>query len=208
MGHRALTARRRERYGIARDVTVPELAQESDGCPFGEPVNLIEENNERFAGLPRKHRKEHLYAKVWRLRQKFRNRRGGIAYKFMENWMRQQIRTHSLYDLEYTVVWIGIRLNTFNGEIKRDTLACRVDAVHKALKERGLAGLPRRMYGKVLLTRDKAHDLRQALHCRNHVVFDRIARPRDVEELFHGTDYSKNGGRVEQVSAKIKSLPT
>jgi hypothetical protein len=39
--------------------------------------------------------------------------------------------------------------------------------------------------------------LRQAFYRRNHVMLRRIARPRDIEELFHGTDYSKNYGCVK-----------
>ena len=47
------------------------------------------------------------------------------------------------------------------------------------------------MDGEILLAANKTHDSRQPVGRRKHVVVDRIARSRDVEELFHAVNYTK-----------------
>ena len=183
---------RRERDVVARDVAVAQFAKERNRRPLRKAVNLVEEHDKRFPRLLREHGKKQLHPKIRRLGEKFRDRRRRIADEFAEKRMSKQVRPHAFDDLEYPVVRIGVRLHAFHREVERDALAGGVDVTDKSLEERGLAGLSCCVDGKILIALHEAHDFGKPLRRRKHVVPCRIARPCDVEELFHGGKYTTN----------------
>ena len=74
------------------------------------------------------------------------------------------------------------RSTTYNGTLLRGH-AVRPYRLLKSNNMERLAGLPCGMDGEILLAANKTHDSRQPVGRRKHVVVDRIARSRDVEEL-------------------------
>ena len=74
--------------------------------------------------------------------------------------------------------------------VQRDHIALRVDLAREGLDRRGLAGLARRMDDEIAPKGNKPPNLRQPVKRRKHIVFNRNARPRRVEVLFHVAHYT------------------
>ena len=75
-------------------------------------------------------------------------------------------------------------------QLLRKLYSRRMNLVAQREDRRRLAALPLRMDHEILLLADKRGDIRQTRGRGKHVVFGRIARPSDVEELLHAGYYS------------------
>ena len=182
--------RRWERRSVPRNVTVSQLAQERHERVVRKAVHLVEEHGERLLRLLGQEGEKRLDVQPRRRRKKRGDGRIGVADELLEDWMTQDGVAHPLHDLRDSVSWVREPLDGLDGEVEGVHLALRVDCPDKRLQRRRLAGLTRGVQHEVAALLDDAHDARQPFKRRQHVVFVRKTRPRDIEAFLHAANYT------------------